>query len=142
MAHEICHHIKDRSHKQLCPISGNKSAIEKFADQCASAFLMPKHIRDMMVRLLAPTPDDRICDPACGTAGFLVSSAEYIREKYESEMTAEQWERFAGDTFTGFDTDRTMLRLSAMNLMLHSISNPHINYADSVSKQNEIWERF
>lgn len=105
-------------------------------------FRTPKHIRDMMVRLLAPTPDDRICDPACGTAGFLVSSAEYIREKYESEMTAKQWEKFEGDAFTGFDTDRTMLRLSAMNLMLHSITNPHINYADSVSKRNDISDAY
>lgn len=105
-------------------------------------FRTPKHIRDMMVRLLAPTPDDRICDPACGTAGFLVSSAEYIRQKFESEMTTEQWEKFEGDAFTGFDTDRTMLRLSAMNLMLHSISNPHINYADSVSKRNDIIDAY
>ena len=99
-------------------------------------FRTPKHIRDMMVRLLAPTPNDKVCDPACGTAGFLVSSAEYIRENYESEMTNEQWEYFAGDMFTGFDTDRTMLRISAMNLMLHSITQPHITYVDSVSKQN------
>jgi type I restriction enzyme M protein len=105
-------------------------------------FRTPKHIRDMMVRLLAPTPDDKICDPACGTAGFLVSSAEYIREKYESEMTVEQWETFKGDAFSGFDTDRTMLRLSAMNLMLHSISNPHIDYADSVSKRNDISDSY
>lgn len=100
-------------------------------------FRTPKHIRDMMVRLLAPTPDDKICDPACGTAGFLISSAEYIREKYEAEMTSEQWEHFAGMMFSGFDTDRTMLRLSAMNLMLHSINQPNIEYVDSVSKQNE-----
>jgi type I restriction enzyme M protein len=101
-------------------------------------FRTPKHIREMMVRLLAPTPDDRVCDPASGTAGFLVSAAEYIRQNYESEMTSEQWEHFAGKMFTGFDTDRTMLRLSAMNLMLHSITNPHIDYVDSVSKQNGI----
>ena len=101
-------------------------------------FRTPKHIRDMMVRLLAPTPNDKICDPACGTAGFLVSSAEYIRENFESEMTSEQWGHFAGDVFTGFDTDRTMLRLSAMNLMLHSITQPNIDYVDSVSKQNSI----
>lgn len=105
-------------------------------------FRTPKHIRDMMVKLLDPTPDDRICDPACGTAGFLVSAAEYIRMKYESEMTVEQWKRFEGDTFTGFDTDRTMLRLSAMNLMLHSISSPDINYADSISKESEISDTF
>jgi type I restriction enzyme M protein len=101
-------------------------------------FRTPKHIREMMVRLIAPTPNDKICDPACGTAGFLVSSAEYIRENYESEMTSEQWEHFAGEMFSGFDTDRTMLRLSAMNLMLHSITQPHIDYVDSVSKQNSI----
>lgn len=101
-------------------------------------FRTPKHIRDLMVQLLAPTPNDKICDPACGTAGFLVSSAEYIRQKYESEMTSEQWEHFAGDMFSGYDTDRTMLRLSAMNLMLHSINQPNIDYVDSVSKQNSI----
>lgn len=81
-------------------------------------------------------------DPACGTAGFLVSSSEYIREHYEDTMTAEQWAHFSGPAFTGFDTDRTMLRISAMNLMLHSISNPQIDYKDSVSKQNGICEQF
>lgn len=105
-------------------------------------FRTPKHIREMMVELIQPTPDDTICDPACGTAGFLVSSAEFIRKHYEDEMTAEQWEHFAGKAFTGFDTDRTMLRISAMNLMLHSISNPDIDYRDSVSKQNEISDRY
>ena len=105
-------------------------------------FRTPKHIREMMVELLKPTPDDTICDPACGTAGFLVSSAEFIRKNYEDTMTTEQWEHFAGPAFTGFDTDRTMLRISAMNLMLHSISNPDVDYKDSVSKQNEISEKF
>jgi type I restriction enzyme M protein len=105
-------------------------------------FRTPKHIRDMMVRLLALSPDDLICDPACGTAGFLVSSAEYIREKYEADMTADQWERFANETFTGFDSDNTMLRISAMNLMLHSITNPDIDYRDSISKQNDISSKY
>ena len=105
-------------------------------------FRTPKHIREMMVELLQPTPDDIICDPACGTAGFLVSASEYIRRNYENEMTPKQWEHFAGPAFTGFDTDYTMLRISAMNLMLHSISHPEINYKDSVSKQNQITEQF
>lgn len=105
-------------------------------------FRTPKHIREMMVVLLQPAPDDIICDPACGTAGFLVSASEYIRKHYEDTMSAEQWEHFAGDAFTGFDTDRTMLRISAMNLMLHSISHPEIDYQDSVSKQNQISEHF
>lgn len=105
-------------------------------------FRTPRHIIKMMVELVQPTPDDTICDPACGTAGFLVAAAEYIREHYENTMTTEQWEHFAGDAFTGFDTDRTMLRISAMNLMLHSISHPEIDYQDSVSKQNQISDRF
>lgn len=105
-------------------------------------FRTPKHIRDMMVELLAPTADDCICDPACGTAGFLISAAEYIRHKYENEMNKEQWDNFSGKAFTGFDTDRTMLRISAMNLMLHAITNPEITYSDSVSKQNEVSNKF
>lgn len=105
-------------------------------------FRTPKHIREMMVDLVAPTPDDLICDPACGTAGFLVSSAEYIRSHFEPTMTPEQWKHFSGGAFTGFDTDRTMLRISAMNLMLHSITHPEIDYKDSVSKQNNLSGRF
>ncbi len=101
-------------------------------------FRTPKHIREMMVRLADPKPGEFICDPACGTAGFLVSSTEHIRLNYGDTMTAEQWEHFAGDAFTGFDIDRTMLRISAMNLMLHSITHPHIDYKDSISKQNDI----
>ena len=105
-------------------------------------FRTPKHIRDMMVELVQPTPDDFICDPACGTAGFLVSSAQYLRAHYEDSMTPEQWQHFAGPMFTGFDMDRTMLRISAMNLMLHSITNPEIDYKDSVSKQNSICSKY
>ena len=105
-------------------------------------FRTPKHIRDMMVELIQPNPDDTICDPACGTAGFLVSASEYIRAHFEPTMSREQWDHFCGPAFTGFDTDRTMLRISAMNLMLHSISKPEINYMDSVSKQNAISDRF
>ena len=105
-------------------------------------FRTPKHIREMMVELIAPTPDDLICDPACGTAGFLVSAAEFIRRNYENTMTDEQWENFASKTFTGYDTDHTMLRISAMNLMLHSITNPDIDYKDSVSKQNSVSNKY
>lgn len=105
-------------------------------------FRTPRHIIEMMVELLQPTPEDTICDPACGTAGFLVASAEYIRRHYEDTMESRQWEHFSGPMFTGFDTDRTMLRLSAMNLMLHSITHPEIEYKDSVSKQNQICDRF
>lgn len=105
-------------------------------------FRTPAQIRNMMVRLIEPTPDSKICDPACGTAGFLISSAEFIRSKYENVMTSEQWDHFAGDMFSGFDMDKTMLRISAMNLMLHSITTPTIEYRDSVSKTNDIAEKY
>ena len=105
-------------------------------------FRTPKHIREMMVKLVLPTPEDVICDPACGTAGFLVSAAEHIRSHYESVMTPAQWEHFSGPAFTGYDIDRTMLRISAMNLMLHSIHNPDIDYRDSISKQNQISDKY
>lgn len=105
-------------------------------------FRTPAQIRNMMVRLIEPTPDSKICDPACGTAGFLISSAEFIRSKYENVMTSEQWDHFAGDMFSGFDMDKTMLRISAMNLMLHSITTPTIEYRDSVSKTNNIAEEY
>lgn len=105
-------------------------------------FRTPAQIRNMMVRLIEPTPASKICDPACGTAGFLISSAEFIRSKYENGMTSEQWDHFSGDMFSGFDMDKTMLRISAMNLMLHSITTPTIEYRDSVSKTNDIVEEY
>lgn len=101
-------------------------------------FRTPKQIRDMMVALIDPNPDDMICDPACGTAGFLISAAEHIRAKYGDKMTDEQWNRFNSTMFSGFDTDMTMLRISAMNLMLHSITHPTIDYKNSVSEKNDI----
>ena len=105
-------------------------------------FRTPRHIIKMMVDLIQPTPDDVICDPACGTAGFLVGAAKYIRDHYEDTMTQEQWDAYSSTMFTGFDTDRTMLRISAMNLMLHSIKSPEIDYKDSVSKQNDISSKY
>lgn len=104
-------------------------------------FRTPKQIRDMMVQLRKPSPDDMICDPACGTAGFLISAAEFIREHYPN-MTDKQWELFDTDTFSGFETDPTMLRISAMNLMLHSITRPEVKWQDSISKNNEIKDRY
>ncbi|NPD31855.1 SAM-dependent DNA methyltransferase [Eggerthellaceae bacterium zg-997] len=109
-------------------------------------FRTPKHIRDMMVRFVKPKPGELICDPACGTAGFLISAAEYLREK-DADGTApmgeEDWAAFAGQKggkqqFSGFEMDQTMLRISAMNMMLHSVDMPDIRYMDSISKNNTI----
>ena len=94
-------------------------------------FRTPKHIRDMMVRFVDPKPNQLICDPACGTAGFLISAAEHIRDKHADQMDADAWDCFAGKNgrspqFSGFEMDQTMLRVSAMNLMLHSVDQPDV----------------
>lgn len=99
-------------------------------------FRTPKQIRELMVNLLCPTPDDYICDPACGTAGFLISAANFIRETYGNKMSEKQWNHYTSSLISAFDTDMTMLRISTMNLMLHSITNPRIKYQDGVSKAN------
>lgn len=101
-------------------------------------FRTPRQIRELMVNLIQPTPDDSICDPACGTAGFLISAANYVRENYGNKMTEKQWDHYQTGLVSGFDTDMTMLRISTMNLMLHSITNPTVQYQDGVSKANNI----
>lgn len=110
-------------------------------------FRTPQHIRNMMVELVDPRPGELICDPACGTAGFLISAAEHIRGKYENSMTTDQWSAFTGadgaePQFSGFEMDQTMLRISAMNLMLHEVSSPDVRYLDSVSQKNDISGKF
>lgn len=106
-------------------------------------FRTPQHIRDLMVELVAPKPSELICDPAMGTAGFLISAVEYLRKNYESTMTEADWVAFSGEVggkqqFSGFEMDQTMLRISAMNMMLHSVEMPDIRYMDSISKNNTI----
>lgn len=110
-------------------------------------FRTPQHIRKMMVAMIDPKPGELICDPACGTAGFLISAAEHIRANPETEMTSEQWACFTGTgegpaQFAGFEMDQTMLRISAMNLMLHSVSAPDVRYLDSISKNNTVRNRY
>jgi type I restriction enzyme M protein len=118
-------------------------------------FRTPRHIIKMMVELLDPSVDDIICDPACGTAGFLVTAAEYILQKYTSpelvftdedgnvhdkigdKLTKVQWDHYQSKMFYGTDFDTSMLRVSAMNLMLHGFDNPNVKYADTLSSGYE-----
>ena len=101
-------------------------------------FRTPRHIIKMMVELMKPTPEDIIVDPACGTAGFLVAAGEYLRKnKSELFLSENLNEHFNNTMFYGFDMDRTMLRIGAMNLMQHGIENPNIAYKDSLSEDNE-----
>lgn len=119
-------------------------------------FRTPRHIIRLMVRLLDPKPDEVIADPACGTGGFLVGVMEYLLEKYTSKdgiITHENGDKtYSGDLLTpynkhiqsnmfhGFDFDSTMLRIAAMNLMLHGVSDPDIHYQDTLA--NSFPEKF
>jgi type I restriction enzyme M protein len=104
-------------------------------------FRTPRHIIKMMVALLAPGPREIICDPACGTGGFLVAAAEYLQELRDSDgnrviNAAENQEHFDREMFHGFDFDATMLRIGSMNLMLHGIEDPKIEARDSLSEDH------
>ena len=107
-------------------------------------FRTPRHIIRMMVELMDPTAQEVICDPACGTSGFLVAAAEYLRETRRQEIfyNRENLEHYMDGMFHGFDMDRTMLRIGAMNMMTHGIENPDIQYRDSLSDQNPDREKY
>lgn len=107
-------------------------------------FRTPRHIIRMMVELMDPTAQEVICDPACGTSGFLVAAAEYLRETRRQEIfySRENLEHYMDGMFHGFDMDRTMLRIGAMNMMTHGIENPDIQYRDSLSDQNTDREKY
>ncbi len=111
-------------------------------------FRTPRHIIKMMVELMSPHPRETICDPACGTAGFLVAVAEYLRNLKDSDgnlvlNAPGNREHFNKSMFHGFDFDSTMLRIGSMNLMLHGIEDPNIEASDSLSEDRaEITESF
>lgn len=101
-------------------------------------FRTPRHIIKLMVEMMAPKPADTICDPACGTAGFLVAAAEYLQHHHSNEIYTDQGsaKRFNHDTFHGFDFDSTMLRVGSMNMLLHGVENPAIENRDSLSESH------
>lgn len=102
-------------------------------------FRTPRHIIKLMVEMTAPTPKDVICDPACGTAGFLIAASEYLRQHHGDEIyrTEASRRRFNEGTFHGFDFDPTMLRIGSMNMLLHGVENPDIRYKDSLAQSDQ-----
>ena len=114
----------------------------------AGQFRTPRHIIRAMAEILDPKPTDTICDPACGTAGFLIGTMEYLKEKFSTPKLIETDEdgnkhypgdllepyrdHIQGDMMHGFDFDSTMLRIAAMNLLLHGIEHPAIEYQDTL----------
>ncbi len=101
-------------------------------------FRTPRHIISMMVEMVRPEPTDTICDPACGTSGFLVAAGDYLKNHHMKVVydNGENQNHYMNDMFYGFDMDRTMLRIGAMNMMTHGVENPIIEYRDSLSEQN------
>tara|TARA_R110002072_G_scaffold42064_13_gene118253 strand:- start:38693 stop:40171 length:1479 start_codon:yes stop_codon:yes gene_type:complete len=102
-------------------------------------FRTPRHIIKLMVEMMAPTPKDTICDPACGTAGFLIAASEHLFDHYQSEIykTEKSRLKFNQGTFHGYDFDPTMLRIGSMNMLLHGVENPDIQYKDSLAQADE-----
>ncbi len=106
-------------------------------------FRTPRHIIRMMVEIMNPTLKDIICDPAMGSAGFIVESAKYVSETNKADLLKkDNAQKYKSEMFHGFDTDQTMLRIGAMNLMLHGVDNPDIKYLDSLSDSNIDKDRY
>ena len=100
-------------------------------------FRTPRHIIQLMVEMMAPTPTDVICDPACGTCGFLVAAGEYIRAPPSRGAARPRLNRhFHHEMFNGFDFDNTMLRIGSMNMLLHGVEQPDVRYRDSLAQEH------
>ena len=100
-------------------------------------FRTPRHIIRMMVDMVQPTLEDVICDPSAGTCGFLTVAGEYLREHYEKELyPGPALDHFQKDMFIGMEFDPTMIRIGAMNLILHGIENPQLQDLDALSEAN------
>lgn len=116
----------------------------------AGQFRTPRHIIHTVVKMIDPKPDETVCDPACGTAGFLVETLHHMMETYTSEegifesdetgkiysldkLRTEQKDHINNGFLTGFDFDATMLRVSAMNMILHGVKVPNIHYQDTLA---------
>lgn len=100
-------------------------------------FRTPRHIIEMIVNLMKPTPEDTIIDPACGTSGFLIGASEYLKKNHKELFNSEELkEHYNNEMFNGNDMDQTMLRIGAMNMLLHDVENPQIAYKDSLAKTN------
>ena len=117
-------------------------------------FRTPRHIIQMMITLLDPDVNQKICDPACGTGGFLVNSHLHILKKYNSKesndagralgdkLTDKQREFLLNDQLSGFDYEKPMTQFSEMNMILHGFKHPNIKYENSVGKQFNLEEEY
>jgi len=114
------------------------------------AFRTPRHVIQMMVDIVNPAKNDKICDPACGTAGFLINAYKHILKEntskdgiFEDELSthytadlfsSDDWKRIKTNTLFGYDFSTKMVRVGMMNSILHGITSPHITYQDTLGK--------
>ncbi len=109
----------------------------------AGQFRTPRHIIKMMVEMTQPQLNDKICDPSAGTAGFLVAANEYLRQHHADAFLQEDFKAFFNkEMFTGIEFDAQMMRIGAMNLILHGIEQPNLLPVNALSEQNPIHEEF
>lgn len=136
----------DEIYEQMAQIQGTDTrgdVYEYLLSKIATAgvngqFRTPRHIIRMMVDMMDPKVDDIVCDPACGTSGFLVAVSDYLKDNRKQEvfLNKQNKDHYMNAMFHGYDMDRTMLRIGAMNMMTHGVDNPSIEYRDSLSDQN------
>ena len=136
----------DEIYEQMAQIQGTDTrgdVYEYLLSKIATAgvngqFRTPRHIIRMMVDMMDPKVDDIVCDPACGTSGFLVAVSDYLKDNRKQEVffNKQNKDHYMNAMFHGYDMDRTMLRIGAMNMMTHGVDNPSIEYRDSLSDQN------
>ena len=119
-------------------------------------FRTPRHIIRMIVELMQPQLTDRICDPSCGTAGFLIESYDYLLRQhssaagthrevidgedhisYSGDLLGEHRKHVDTDMFHAYDFDATMLRIATMNLVMHGVKQPDVHYQDTLSQSFE-----
>ena len=100
-------------------------------------FRTPRHAIGLMVEMMEPQPQDRICDPAAGTCGFLVTAGEYLREHHPALLRDPKLRRhFYQGLFHGYDFDPAMLRIGAMNMILHGVEDADVAYRDSLAQEH------
>jgi len=100
-------------------------------------FRTPRHIIELMVEMTQPGPGEVICDPACGTAGFLVAAGEYVREHHPEIFRDDALRKHFHETmFHGFDFDNTMLRIGSMNMLLHGVDRAQVVYRDALAQDH------
>lgn len=100
-------------------------------------FRTPRHIIKMMVDMVQPGKEELICDPSCGSAGFLVAAGEYMHEQHADWFLEKDFRaHYDSQMFNGVEFDPTMLRIGAMNLQLHGIESPNLIGKDALSKSN------